>query len=147
MPMGKGKFKRRQQPGIFRDIVGPHAKKLAQLGQNFAVMRLNDHAVTRWTRIAAGPAIRVRGHPAGSLGACTGFTGKHGGLRIATGRAKLLSHLRQFSGFRVAWVQNAGQANDGKQSPPDCPGLTFGRFSRPNTGENHGNATVGNFTA
>jgi hypothetical protein len=61
MAMGEGPFERRDQPPIFRDVVGGETDALVQLRQHLTVLIRDDGTVSGRPWVASGAAVDVRG--------------------------------------------------------------------------------------
>ena len=61
-----------EEAGVFGEVVGAHAEEFAELGEDCALVVLDDGSVAGGAGVAAGSAVAVRVDPGGSLG---GFFG------------------------------------------------------------------------
>jgi hypothetical protein len=82
-----------EEAGVFGEVVGAHAEELAELGQDGAVVVLDDGSVAGGTGVAAGSAVAVGVDPAGVFGVGSrrgrGFGEEGGGDGAASHRKSL----------------------------------------------------------
>ena len=77
-----------EEAGVFGVVIGADAEKLAQFGENHALVVLDEGSVAGRAGVAAGPPVAVGVDPAPGLGLGTG-----GGFGEEVGRGGTVGHL------------------------------------------------------
>ncbi len=78
MVVVEGVLKAAEEARVLGVVVGPHAEKLAQFGEDHALIVLDERAVAGGAGIAAGATVAVGVNPAGLLGSRGGWGGRFG---------------------------------------------------------------------